>query len=121
MRHSLTYVLAHFVALLSAISAHAASLTPEQAPAHVGQVETVCGVVASAHYAARTHSQPTFLNLGEPYPRQVFTAVIFGSDRAKFGQPETLQGRNVCVSGKIELYRGKPEIVLHEAGQLREE
>lgn len=102
-------------------SAQAANLTPEQASSHVGQVETVCGVVASAHYAARTHSQPTFLNLGQPYPSQVFTAVIFGSDRAKFGEPETLQGKNVCVSGKIELYRGKPEIILHDLRQLQEE
>lgn len=102
-------------------AAQAANLTPEEASTHVGRVETVCGIVASAHYAERTHSQPTFLNLGEPYPNQVFTAVIFGSDRAKFGQPETLQGKNICVSGKIELYRGKPEIILHDHGQLQEE
>jgi hypothetical protein len=121
MKCRLVHAVALCATLLSTTSAQAASLTPQQAAAHVGQVETVCGVVASAHYAARTHSHPTFLNLGEPYPWQVFTAVIFGSDRVKFGQPETLQGRNVCVSGKIELYRGKPEIVLHEAEQLREE
>jgi hypothetical protein len=106
---------------IPATLAQGADLTPQQAASHVGQVETVCGVVASAHYAARTHSQPTFLNLGEPYPNQTFTAVIFGSDRSNFGQPETLQGKNVCVSGKIELYRGKPEIILHDRGQLREE
>jgi DNA/RNA endonuclease YhcR with UshA esterase domain len=122
MKHPVSYRLAIFViALALASPAFAANLTPEQASSHVGQVETVCGIVASAHYAERTRSQPTFLNLGQAYPNQVFTAVIFGSDRAKFGQPETLQGKNVCVSGKIEVYRGKPEIILHDRGQLEEE
>jgi hypothetical protein len=29
-----------------------------------------------------------FLNLDQPYPREVFTVLIWGSDRAKFGTPE---------------------------------
>jgi hypothetical protein len=78
----------------------AASLSPEEAPGHVGENATVCGIVASAHYAARSKSQPTFLNLGKAYPAQVFTAVIFGSDRAKFGEPEkALQAKRICVTG----------------------
>jgi hypothetical protein len=31
---------------------------------------------------------PTFLNLDEPNPKEVFTILIWGSDRAKFGTPE---------------------------------
>jgi hypothetical protein len=78
-------------------------------------------LVASAHFANRTTGQPTFLNLAKPYPNQVFTAVIWGSDRSKFGTPETsLNGKQVCVTGRIELYRGKPEIVVHDTNQLKE-
>jgi hypothetical protein len=101
------------------IGADAAFLTAEQAASHIGESATVCGLVASAHYAATTHAQPTFLNLGQSYPNQIFTAVIFGNDRAKFGAPEsTLVGKGVCVKGPIQLYRGKPEIILHDANQL---
>jgi DNA/RNA endonuclease YhcR with UshA esterase domain len=107
--------------LLGPLRAVAASVSPEEAPGHVGENATVCGTVASAHYAARSRSQPTFLNLGKAYPAQIFAAVIFGGDRAKFGEPEkTLQGKRICVTGKVELYRGTPEIVLHDPGQLQE-
>jgi DNA/RNA endonuclease YhcR with UshA esterase domain len=61
------------------------------------------------------------LNLGKPYPNQVFTAVIWGSDRSKFGSPEnSLNGKQVCVTGHIQLYRGKPEIVVRDTNQLSE-
>ena len=39
--------------------------------------------------AARSHRQPTFLNLDKPDPNTPFTVVILGSDREKPGAPET--------------------------------
>jgi hypothetical protein len=96
-----------FVAtVLMPLAALGANLTPENAAQHVGQTGTVCGVVASAHYAAHSRGQPTFLNLDRPYPHPVFTALVWGEDRAKFGQPEQLEGRRVCVTGMIKRYRG---------------
>ena len=104
---------------LAAASAGAAELGPGDAARHVGETATVCGVVASAKYLSRSATKPTLLDLGEPYPDEIFTVVIFGRDRAKFGTPETtLKGRRVCVTGKIEEYRGMPEIVLADPGQL---
>src|SRR5262245_38957530 len=108
-------------AISAASSASPDKITPAQAKDHVGKRATVCGVVASANFAARSSGQPTFLNLDEPYPRHIFTAVIWIEDRAKFGKPETLKGRRVCVSGLVEDYRGKPQIVLQDADQLRPE
>jgi hypothetical protein len=97
----------------------AASLSPDDAVHHIGQNATICGVVASTKFDAHLKSQPTFLDFGEPYPDQVFTAVIFGTDRAKFGTPETaLQGKRVCVSGSIREEQGKPEIILSDPSQL---
>jgi hypothetical protein len=64
-------------------------------------------------------SRPTFLDFGKPYPDQVFAAVIFGANRAKFRTPETaLQGKRVCVSGSIHENRDKPEIILNDPRQL---
>ena len=100
-------------------TAAGASLSPEEAMKHVGENVTVCGVVASAYYAARSKSQPTSLELDKPYPNQVFTAVIFGKDRPKFGTPETtLLGKHVCVTGNIRIYRGKPRVILDDPRQL---
>jgi hypothetical protein len=101
--------------------AHAAFLNPEEAGSHIGEYVTVCGVVASATYAANAPMAPTFLDLGKPYPNQIFTVVILGNDRPKFGMPEnSMREKNVCVTGEIFLYQGNPEIILHDPTQLRE-
>ena len=80
---------------------------------------TLCGKVASTHYAKSSKGEPTFLNLGEPYPKEIFTILIWGSDRGKFGTPESeYKGLRVCVTGKITTYRGVPEIVAGEREQI---
>src|ERR1700730_17875803 len=101
------------------VAARAATLTCAEAGGHAGENATVCGVVASARHAERSKGAPTFLNLDKAYPKQDCTAVIYGRDRPKFGTPETtLLGKSVCVTGKIEIYHGKPEIKLHDPNQL---
>lgn len=65
----------------------AAPLTPEDAAVHIGETATVSGVVASAEYEADAKSQPMLLDLGKPSPNAVFTAVVYGDHRAKFGTP----------------------------------
>jgi len=94
-------------------------LTSDQAPLHIGETATVCGVVVSTRYAAGTKGQPTFLNLDLPYPRQIFAVVIWGSDRPKFGTPETtLMGKRACATGTIQSFRGKAEIIATDPQQL---
>ena len=105
-------------------SAHAlaANLTADQASSHVGENATVCGTVASANYAANAKGQPTFLNLDKAYPHQIFTVVIWGSDRSKFGTPDkALSGKQICATGVIELFRGLPEVIVHEPSQLKQD
>jgi micrococcal nuclease len=64
-------------------------------------------------------SQPTLLDLGKPSPNALFSGVIYGDYRAKFGTLETgLRGKRICVTGKISDYHGKPEIVLTDPSQL---
>jgi hypothetical protein len=76
--------------------------------------------VVSARYADATKGQPTFLNLDKPYPSQVFTIVIWGENRSKFGKPENdYNGKRICVTGKITAYAGLPEIVAEDPKQLR--
>jgi DNA/RNA endonuclease YhcR with UshA esterase domain len=107
--------------VLWAVGVQAATLSAEEAAKHVGENATVCGVVAAAKYAAQVRGAPTFLDFGKPYPNATFTALILGSDRAKFGTPEkSAQGKQICVTGQIQLYQGKPEIILTDPKQLTE-
>jgi hypothetical protein len=106
------------VAILSAF-AQTKKLTAVEAKDHVGDRATVCGKVASTHYAKSSKGEPTFLNLDEPYPKEIFTILIWGSDRGKLGTPESeYSGLRVCVTGKITTYRGVPEIVAGEREQI---
>lgn len=105
--------------LLLALESDAATLTAMQAKDHVGETATVCGRVASATFAARLNGAPTFLNLDKPYPDPLFTVVIWGSDRPKFRQPEVdYRGKRLCVTGSIKIFRGRPEIIVNEPGQI---
>ena len=95
-------------------------LTTAEAKEHFGETATVCGEVVSTRYADSTKGQPTFLNLDKAYPNQVFTIVIWGNNRSKFGSPENdYKGKRVCVSGKITAYAGLPEIVADEPKQIK--
>lgn len=95
-------------------------ISSEEANKYVGDVKTVCGIVASARYAKKSKGQPTFLNLNKPYPNQIFTVVIWGEDRVKFKiEPEKyFNGKRVCVTGEIIIYRGIPEIIVKDPAQI---
>ena len=113
-------VIGPLAVLVVTIPAQAATLTSGDARHHIGETATVCDTVASTHYAPRSRGQPTFLNLGHPYPNPDFTVVIWGEDRGKFGEPETLEGQRICVTGPIRSYRGGPEIIVRDPGQVKE-
>jgi DNA/RNA endonuclease YhcR with UshA esterase domain len=95
-------------------------LSAAEAKEHFGENATVCGEVVTTRYADSTKGQPTFLNLDKPYPNQVFTIVIWGNNRSKFGKPEDdFKGKRICVSGKITAYAGLPEIFADDPKQIR--
>ena len=115
-------ILSAILMLALSTSAQSNKITAAEAKDHVGETRTVCGKVASTHYASGSKGQPTFLNLDEPYPKEVFTILIWGSDRAKFGAPETkYKDARVCVTGKITSFRGKPEVIATGPGQIVQE
>ena len=107
MRRKISTWLAVALLASSAVSLLAADkITAAEAKDYVGKQATVCGVVASTRYAASTRGRPTFLNLDEPYPNQIFTAVIWGSDRSKFGEPEkAYANKRVCVTERLGAIR----------------
>jgi len=100
---------------------HAGSLAPFQAADRIGERATVCGRVANTYYSCFVSQQPTFINFGKPYPDHVFSVAILGKDRGNFDNcPEKLfAGRDVCVTGLIESYDGKPVMKVRDQTQVQ--
>lgn len=92
-------------------------ISASNAKSHVGEAATVCGTVASERTATTSRGKPTFINLDAPYPNQIFTILIWGENRMRFGAlPQ--RGSRTCATGTIQEYRGVPEIIVRNAGQL---
>jgi len=102
-------------ALFLATGAFAESISPADASQHVGTVTTVEGVVAQV---SNSSGGTTFINFGGRYPNHVFYAVIFKNLANRFPGVHSLEGRMVAISGTIELYKGKPQIILKAPEQL---
>lgn len=93
------------------------SISTADATSHIGQEATVCGKVASERTATSSKGAPTFINLDAPYPKQIFTILIWGEDRPDVGTLPS-EGSWACATGMIQDYRGTPEIVASNGTQL---
>jgi len=109
LRSVLPSVLAVAVGLAGAALAETPVVAPVDAAQHVGKEVVVEGVVVQV--SVSTPSEPIYLNFGARYPKHVFAAVVF-ADAGKW------EGKKVRVTGTVQLYRGKPEIVLNDPAQL---
>jgi len=49
-----------------------------------------------------------------------FSAVIFASDKSKFGSLTRYQGKMITVSGTLTSYKGRAEMVLSSPTQIHE-
>ncbi|MFN2437709.1 MAG: hypothetical protein ABR503_00820 [Chitinophagaceae bacterium] len=87
---------------------------------YVGDSVNVCGKIISGRYLQGNDTRPTLLNVGAPYPNQLLTVVIYGADRQNFEEaPEYFyKEKEVCISGVVELYNNKPQIVVRNKSQL---
>jgi hypothetical protein len=91
-------------------------IAPNDAKTHVGQTVTIHAAVEEVKIG---RGGVTFLDMGGAFPDNVFAAVIFAGDLAKFPLAKTLKGKTVAISGPVQLYQGKPEIILKTADQLK--
>src|SRR4051812_25142150 len=101
-----------------------AALTIAQAPPvymaveaakHVGETAAVTDRVDGVHQSGKGN---IFLNMGGKYPNQAFTAFIPSGSAAQFANAQQYEGKTVSVSGKIQLYKGKPEIIVNSPSQI---
>ena len=110
-------LVAVFLPMCSLESTMAQSIPATEAKSHIGEQGKVCGTVASEKTASGSKRQPTFINLDAAYPNQIFTILIWREDRAAVGELPH-KGARICASGLIQGYRGVPEIVVRNSGQL---
>jgi DNA/RNA endonuclease YhcR with UshA esterase domain len=90
-----------------------------QAEQHLGQNVSVEGFVTAVTTSRKGN---TFINFGGVYPNQTFTGwVPAGTPLASDASLQLLQGKKVKITGRIELYRGKPEIKVLSKSQITEE
>jgi hypothetical protein len=83
----------------------------KDAASHVDQVVVVSAMV----YGYKALSGLTLVNLGAAYPDQVLTVVLKGE---AIGVAAGLDGKTIKVTGKVEMYKGKPEIVVNEKDKI---
>ena len=97
------------------------TINAAEAAKHIGEYKTVCGKVVSTFYHKKGKSKQTYLNIDKAYPNQIFTILIWGSDRKYFdGAPEEVyRDKDVCVDGKISSYKGNPQIMVKTPTSIR--
>lgn len=77
---------------------------------YIGQNVTVCAGV----FGIKSLDKLSFINLGAAYPKSPLTIVIFTKDLPNFKTtPELLYtNKTICVTGKLEDFKGKTQIVV---------
>ncbi|HQR44505.1 MAG TPA: hypothetical protein PLB02_00825 [Thermoanaerobaculia bacterium] len=82
---------------------------------YVDKKVSIRGVVAGV---AVSRADITYLNFGQKYPNQTFSAVIPKEQKAKFPNPKKWEGKTITVTGTVKMSRDKPQIVLEDAAQI---
>jgi DNA/RNA endonuclease YhcR with UshA esterase domain len=78
--------------------------------------------VSDASYRSDVNGRPTFINFDRAFPNHTFTALVWGENRAKFSPAPDQQfgrGKNVCVTGLVERFQGKPQIIVTDPSQIK--
>lgn len=87
---------------------------------HEGDSVTVCTKIFGARFFENGKGAPTLLNAGAKFPDAPLTIVIFGENRTAFAnKPEEFYvDKNVCVTGRISMFKGKPQIVVTKESEI---
>jgi len=84
--------------------------------AYVGKEVTVKGTVSEITVLK---SGLTYLNIDGKFPDNKFTALVFKRDAEPFGDLKVWEKKKVEVTGKIDDYKGKAQMVLTKPDQIK--
>jgi micrococcal nuclease len=107
-----------FIAFASAKAFAQTTIPAKDAAKHIGEKVTICDKIYGGKFL--TGPGLTLLDIGGAHPNEALVLLIKGDDRKKFKEaPEdAFKNKNVCVTGTIIDYKGKPEIVITEPEQI---
>lgn len=100
------------ILFIAATASAQTEIKVEDAANHVGENVKVCTLIYGAKYF--DNSGITLLNAGAKFPNSPLTVMIPKENHADFkNKPEDYYPeKSVCVTGKIVLYKGRPEIIV---------
>jgi DNA/RNA endonuclease YhcR with UshA esterase domain len=105
------------ILLLSIISTYAQEkYTTSEAVNHYQEEAIITGILTQV---STPRSGMIYLNLDGKFPDNIFTGVIFKKNSELFTNLKELEGKKIEILGKVEEYKGKPQIILKEPSQLK--
>ncbi|HEY9533796.1 MAG TPA: hypothetical protein VIQ77_04640 [Mucilaginibacter sp.] len=95
------------------------SIMTKEAGKYIKEKVTICDKVYGGKFLS--NSGITLIDIGGAHPNELLTLLIKGDDRKKFkdAPEESLKGKKVCITGQIVDYKGKPEIIITDPGQIK--
>lgn len=87
---------------------------------HVGDSVKICTKIYGARYIPRAQDSPTFLDAGDVYPNNPLIILIQKKDRENFDERPEMKYvyKSVCITGKVDLDKGKPRIIVTSPEQI---
>jgi hypothetical protein len=87
---------------------------------HVGDSVIVCTKIYGGLFLDMHKDSLTILNAGARYPNSPLTILIPINARRQFKDPPEVffRDKEVCIAGKIILFKDKPEIVVYDEKQI---
>lgn len=109
-----------FILFCLSQNAYSQKVTLENIADYDGQTVTIREKVQST-YLSNKGKKTAFLCFGNPYPNETFKVVIFEAALQKFSYVPTefLKDKMVSITGKVVLYKGRPEMIISDEQQIR--
>ncbi|MDB5279738.1 MAG: hypothetical protein JWR61_4693 [Ferruginibacter sp.] len=98
------------LAAISTIASAQTKISIDSVSTHIGENVIVCSEV----FGFKQSGKIAFINLGAAYPNSPLTVVIFAKDITYFKEaPASMySSKKICVTDKLQDYKGKPQIIV---------
>jgi len=113
------YILIFLLTFKTLSSTAQKNIDIEDASKYVNDSVIICSKIYSGKFLEKVKGSPTLLDVDAKYPNARLTLVIWSDVRKQFNHaPELLYNKDVCIYGVIEMYKGKPQIVVKSENQI---
>ena len=94
----------------------------EEVKDHIGDSVQLRSKVFGVKFFSDSKDPVTLINIGAAYPNQMLTVVVRKDVRGKMSPEPTeknIIGKEVILNGKLELFKGKPQLVIIDPSQFQ--